>query len=119
MKHLEYIEHTLQRLASPKRSHTFWGWLLVMIFTAALLWIRNDAWRDNPNAYLLRDTPDTYKNYMTTAWHVAHDSDYVHYSGMNYPYGEHVLFTDNQPVISAAMQWWRCLSLCTSQCCSR
>ena len=106
MKHLEYIEHTLQRLASPKRSHTFWGWLLVMIFTAALLWIRNDAWRDNPNAYLLRDTPDTYKNYMTTAWHVAHDSDYVHYSGMNYPYGEHVLFTDNQPVISAAMQWW-------------
>ncbi|MFM8487854.1 MAG: hypothetical protein ACKOCH_16100, partial [Bacteroidota bacterium] len=34
------------------------------------------------------------------------DAGYTHYEGMNYPYGEHVLFTDNQPVFSAALQWW-------------
>lgn len=106
MKHLEYIEHTLQRLASPKRAHTFWGWLLVMMIATVLLMIRNSDWLSNPNAWLLRDTTDSYKNYMTTAWHVKHDVGYVHYSGMNYPYGEHVLFTDNQPAISAAMRWW-------------
>ena len=68
--------------------------------------IRNNTWLSNPNAWLLRDSPDTYKNYMTSAWHIKHDAGYVHYSGMNYPYGEHVLFTDNQPVISAALRWW-------------
>jgi hypothetical protein len=25
---------------------------------------------------------------------------------MNYPYGEHALFTDMQPIFSAGMQWW-------------
>jgi len=106
LKHLEYIEHTLQRLASPKRAHTFWGWVLVMMIAAVFLWIRNSSWIDNPNAWLLRDSTDSYKNYMTSAWHVKHDSGYVHYSGMDYPYGEHVLFTDNQPVISAGLRWW-------------
>ena len=47
---------------------------------------------------------DGFKNYMTTNWHLAHDSSYVHYGGMNYPYGEHVLFTDNQPLFSAGLQ---------------
>ncbi|MCA0238837.1 MAG: hypothetical protein LCH81_20860 [Bacteroidetes bacterium] len=106
MKHLEYIEHTLQRLASPKRAHTFWGWVLVMMIAAVFLWIRNSSWIDNPNAWLLRDSTDSYKNYMTSAWHVKYDAGYVHYSGMDYPYGEHVLFTDNQPIISGVLRWW-------------
>jgi hypothetical protein len=79
---------------------------LVLIATALLLWLKHGEWLAHPNASYLKDSPDGFKNYMTTAWHVAHDSSFVHYEGMNYPYGEHVLFTDNQPIVSAAMQWW-------------
>ena len=80
--------------------------MLVLTIAAALLWLKHGEWLVHPNAQVLLDSPDGFKNYMTTAWHVAHDSSYVHYEGMDYPFGEHVLFTDNQPILSAAMQWW-------------
>jgi hypothetical protein len=43
---------------------------------------------------------DGYKNYYTLAYYLKYDSA-AHFSGMNYPFGENVLFTDNQP----AMAW--------------
>ncbi len=100
------LEHSLHNLISPKRGHTFWGLVGVLLVAALLLWAKHGNWIPQANAHMLHDSPDGLKNYMTTAWHVAHDSSYVHYEGMNYPYGEHVLFTDNQPIFSAAMQWW-------------
>jgi len=100
------IETTLHNLSSPKRSHAFWGFWLVVLVAFGLLWLRHGEWLHDPNAFLFGESPDGFKNYMTTSWHVRHDSSYVHYGGMNYPYGEHVLFTDNQPILSAAMQWW-------------
>jgi hypothetical protein len=103
---IDQIEHSLHNLTSPKRGHTFWGLIAVLILVAAMLWAKHGVWLADPIANILNDTPDGFKNYMTTAWHVSHDSSYVHYEGMNYPYGEHVLFTDNQPILSAAMQWW-------------
>ncbi len=102
----ESIETTLHNLASPKRSHAFWGFWLVVLVAFALLWLRHGEWLQDPNAFMFGESPDGFKNYMTTSWHVRHDSSYVHYGGMNYPYGEHVLFTDNQPILSAGMQWW-------------
>ncbi|MDX1910399.1 MAG: hypothetical protein SFV22_02880 [Saprospiraceae bacterium] len=106
IKPVEQIEHTLHNLASPKRGHTFWGLIGVLIVTSILLWTKHGEWLISPNDYMLSSTPDGVKNYMTSAWHVKHDSTYVHYAGMNYPFGEHVLFTDNQPVLSSFMQWW-------------
>lgn len=81
---------------------------MVMVLLAAgfLLWQKHGEWLPHANTQILSESPDGFKNYMTTAWHVAHDSSYVHYEGMNYPYGEHSLFTDNQPILSAAIQWW-------------
>jgi hypothetical protein len=93
-------------MASPKRSHTFWGMILVLIAVSGLLWSKHGGWATHPNDNYLMLSPDGFKNYMTTAWHVRHDSTLVHYRGMNYPYGEHSLFTDNQPVFSSALQWW-------------
>jgi hypothetical protein len=106
LKHLEHIEETLHHLASPKRSHTFWGLLLVLMAVSGLLWVKHSVWITHPNDNYLMLSPDGFKNYMTTAWHVRHDSTLVHYRGMNYPYGEHSLFTDNQPIFSAGLQWW-------------
>lgn len=103
---LSQIETTLHNLASPKRGHTFWGLVLVTALAAALLWAEHKTWIQAPNTVMLSDSPDGFKNYMTSAWHVVHDSSYTHYQGMNYPFGEHVLFTDNQPIFSSGMQWW-------------
>ncbi len=102
----EQIETTLHNLVRPKRSHAFWGFWAVVAIAFGLLWLKHADWLAQPNAYMFGESPDGFKNYMTTAWHVRHDSTYVHYGGMNYPYGEHVLFTDNQPIFSAGLQWW-------------
>jgi hypothetical protein len=56
----------------------------------------------HPNSYLLNITKfegDGIKNYFTNIWYVAYDSG-NHFTGMNYPYGEHVTFTDNQPLLA-------------------
>lgn len=106
MKGVEQIEHTLHNLRSPKRGHTFWGWLAVMALAFLLMLPTHGEWLRAPNEFMFGESPDGFKNYMTSSWHVERDSSYVHYGGMGYPYGEHVLFTDNQPIVSAAMQWW-------------
>lgn len=106
MKGIEQVEHALHDLTRPKRSHTFWGFVGVMGVAALLMWMKHSDWIGAPNEHILGESPDGFKNYMTTAWHVVRDSSYVHYGGMGYPYGEHVMFTDNQPIVSAFMQWW-------------
>jgi hypothetical protein len=100
------VEHTLHDLTSLKRGYTFWGLMATLAICAGLLWWVHADWLKNPNEQMLTQSADGVKNYMTTAWHVRNDSTYWRYRGMNYPYGEHVLFTDNQPIFSAAMQWW-------------
>jgi hypothetical protein len=42
---------------------------------------------------------DGYKNYYTLAYYLKYNSG-IHFTGMNYPYGENIVFTDNQPVIA-------------------
>lgn len=59
----------------------------------------------SPNSYLFSPGGDGIKNYYTFAWHVQYDSNYNHFRGMNHPWGEHVVFTDNQPLISNAARF--------------
>lgn len=48
------------------------------------------------DCYLFVNSSDGLKNYFTFAWYLKYDSG-LWFTGMNYPYGEHILFTDNQP----------------------
>ncbi|MHB1278447.1 MAG: hypothetical protein ACYC1Q_08610 [Bacteroidia bacterium] len=57
-----------------------------------------------PNDYYLSDAGDGLKNYYTLAYHQQYDSSFSHFSGMAYPYGEHIVFTDGQP--SLALILW-------------
>ena len=52
-----------------------------------------------PSDFLFNDEGDGLKNYFTMAYYIANDSGW-HFSGMNYPYGEFISFTDNQPILS-------------------
>lgn len=96
----------LHYLNAPRRLRTLWGILAVLGLCFGLLWLKHGHWLHAPNEQMLGYSPDSFKNYMTSIWHVRHDSTAAHYQGMNYPYGEHVLFTDNQPFLSTALQWW-------------
>lgn len=42
------------------------------------------------------------KNLFTFLYHVL-NSKGLHFTGMNYPYGEHIVFTDGQPLLSVAL----------------
>jgi len=54
----------------------------------------------NPDGWLFSDSGDGIKNYFTYAYHISHDSTYLRFEGMNYPYGEHFLYTDCHPVLA-------------------
>jgi hypothetical protein len=47
---------------------------------------------------------DGMKNYFTFLYHVKHDSTYWKFEGMNYPFGENIVFTDNQPIMGGFWQ---------------
>lgn len=53
-----------------------------------------------PNNYLLGYQEDGIKNYYTVAYHQEFDSSFTRFGGMSYPYGEHIVFTDGQPLLS-------------------
>ena len=45
---------------------------------------------------------DAIKNTFTYLWHSLHGSG-AWFTGMNYPYGEHIVYTDGQPIISVPL----------------
>ena len=52
-----------------------------------------------PNEYLLGAHGDGLKNYYTLAYYLRYDAG-AHFTGMNYPFGEQIVFTDNQPLLA-------------------
>ncbi len=57
-----------------------------------------------PNDYMFSQDGDGIKNYFTYAYHIQHDSSLIHFQGMNYPYGEHYLYTDCHPILANSFQ---------------
>lgn len=54
----------------------------------------------NINSTLSSITLDSLKNYYTFVYHIKNDVSTLNFSGLNYPYGEHVVYTDCQPIIT-------------------
>jgi hypothetical protein len=57
-----------------------------------------------PDSYLFNDKGDAVKNYFTYAYHIKHDSSFIDFEGMNYPYGEHFLYTDCHPALAVLIK---------------
>ncbi|RQO32419.1 hypothetical protein DBR32_02095 [Taibaiella sp. KBW10] len=47
---------------------------------------------------------DGMKNYYTYLYYIQYDQG-NHFSGMNYPFGEHIVFTDNMPALAGSIKW--------------
>jgi len=56
----------------------------------------------NINSSLIAWGGDGLKNYFTYLYYVKYDHG-VLFTGMNYPFGEHMTFTDNMPVLSGIL----------------
>lgn len=54
----------------------------------------------NPNSLLASLSSDALKNYYTYLYHIVNDKSMLHFEGMNYPFGEHVVYTDCQPLLT-------------------
>lgn len=48
---------------------------------------------------------DGIKNLYTFAWYSAHNRSVTNFEGMATPYGEHILYTDQTPLISMLWRW--------------
>lgn len=57
------------------------------------------------NGSYFNNSGDGLKNYYSAWYHVEHDPAYTWSEGMNYPYGEHPVFTDAQPLISNTLKF--------------
>ena len=54
----------------------------------------------HPNEYVFTAANDGLKTYYNFAWHGYHDTSFLELNGMNYPYGEFILFEDSLPLFS-------------------
>ncbi|MDX1478765.1 MAG: hypothetical protein R3301_13725 [Saprospiraceae bacterium] len=73
------------------------GPLILLVLTiGGILYARFARVFACPSCFLFNNEGDGLKNYFTTAWFVKHDTGWW-FNGMNYPYGEHPVYTDMQP----------------------
>ena len=78
-----------------------------LVLTAIILCFKEWETLQHINTVLFGNYHDALKNYYTVLYHVKWDSSYFHFEGMNYPFGEHVLFTDNQPFLSNTLKFFQ------------
>ncbi len=81
------------------------GLVLTIMLVSVLLFVRYKPYILQPDTAFYQIYGDGFKNYATIYYHIKHDSTYLHYGGMNYPYGEHVMFTDGQPILANSIKW--------------
>lgn len=63
--------------------------ILLLIFKSVIL---------NPNAYLFNKTGETIKGYYNFSYNLQYGSGIKH-EGVNYPYSEHIMYDNNQPLL--------------------
>lgn len=74
-------------------------WLTLLLATALLFAYFGEVLRA-PGHYMFNAEGDGLKNYFSFAWHATHDSSATTFSGMNFPFGEHIDYPDAQPLPS-------------------
>ncbi len=78
-------------------------WLLVAVILSVLaVALSFPDMVFSPSHCYLSLNGDGGKNIFTFLYHVMNGRG-LHFTGMNYPYGEHIVFTDGQPLLSVAL----------------
>lgn len=96
---MERIRHIMD---GGKRPKTLASVALLVLSLYLVYWIYG-ALLTAPHQHLFTDKGDGFKNYYTYLYHIRYDSHPLAFEGMNYPYGEHVVYTDAQPLFSGVL----------------
>lgn len=72
--------------------------ILFLILIVLGLWLLFGEVLWSPNSTMMTIGGDGFKNYFTYYYAIMYDEG-VHFSGMNYPYGEHMVFADSMPLM--------------------
>lgn len=74
-------------------------WLVILLSFALLFAIYHQALL-HANDYLFSPQGDGIKNYYAYLFHAKYDTEFWNFTGMNYPYYEHMVYTDGHPMLS-------------------
>lgn len=58
----------------------------------------------NLNTLLSSSIDDSLKNYYTFVYQIKNSPSLLHFDGFNYPFGEHVVYTDCQPLLTFVLR---------------
>ncbi len=58
----------------------------------------------SPSQIMMGLGGEVVKNYYSFVYHALYDKG-IWFTGLNYPYGEHIMYADGQPLFSSLMQW--------------
>ncbi|MCB0669177.1 MAG: hypothetical protein KDC80_25315 [Saprospiraceae bacterium] len=72
------------------------GILLIIILMMLLMWPGFGDVFVHPNGFLFAKDGDGLKNYFNLGYYLKYDEG-LRFTGVNYPYGENLLYTDTQP----------------------
>jgi hypothetical protein len=79
--------------------------LLVLGVAILLVCIRFYQELDTTRGMVISQHGDGYKAYTVIQYHVKNDSTYSHFEGMNYPYGDHIIPSACQPLVSNTLKF--------------
>jgi hypothetical protein len=81
------------------------GLLLTALVSACILYAFYGNLFGKLNTVCFATGGDGMQSYVNMEYHIRYDSTYMRCNSMNYPYGEHVFFTNNQPLISNSIRF--------------
>lgn len=87
-------------ILQPKPNRYFLHFILFSVGVLALYGTTIPNWFNT----LMGTGEDAMKNYFTLVYHVQHGGSFFWFTGMNYPYGEHLTYTDNQPLLALVLK---------------
>ncbi len=77
-----------------------WGIIIITLILILLTFYFYSKPLLSPNTVFFATGGDGLKDYLNTYYFINYDTTFWHTTSMNYPYGEHVFFTGNQPSVS-------------------
>ena len=83
-------------------SKKYFLWTIVL--TSCLIFFFYGKIILSPNQYLFAPTGDGLTAYYNTSWHIEFDSTYTEFTGSNYPFGEHTVYSEYRLLISNSIK---------------
>ncbi|GAB4416108.1 MAG: hypothetical protein OHK0039_25280 [Bacteroidia bacterium] len=85
------------------RLHTCYPYIVLTLCTLVGVWLVFGDALFHPNGYLLSHAGDGLRAYYSTAYYARHGGG-SWFEGMQYPYGNHVLYVDMNPLLSFGLR---------------